>query len=327
MINKKAKLVKNIKKTKLIPTRNGYGDGLVEIAAKNKDVVVITADLSDSTRAGYLQAEFPERFIEVGVAEQNMMSLAAGLAMEGKIPFVSSYAVFSPGRNWDQMRVNVCYNDGNVKIAGAHTGVSVGPDGATHQALEDIAIARVLPNITVIAPLDYEETRKATIAAAKHKGPAYFRFAREKTPVITTPKSPFKIGKANVLKEGQDLTIVGAGPVLVNALLAAVELEKEKISVEVINSHTIKPLDEKTILKSAKKTNRILTIEEHQITGGLGSAVSEYLSETYPVYIKRLGIPDTFGESGKPEELIVKFGLDTKSIANTIRSIIQLGSR
>ncbi|MFA4930718.1 MAG: transketolase family protein [Patescibacteria group bacterium] len=322
MINSQAKLIKNVKKHQLVPTRNGYGEALLELGQTNPDVVVLTGDLAESTRVDKFAAAYPARFFDCGVAEQNMMGIAAGMALEGKIPFVSSYAVFSPGRNWDQLRVNVCYNQANVKIAGAHTGVSVGPDGATHQALEDIAITRVLPNLTVIVPLDYEETKKATIAAAKHAGPVYFRFAREKTPVVTTPKSPFKIGQANILKEGKDLSIIGAGPVLINAFLAAIELEKEKISIEVINLHTIKPLDQKTILTSAQKTKRIVTIEEHQINGGLGGAVSEFLSESYPVPITRLGVSDTFGESGQPDELIAKFGLDTISIIEKIKLII-----
>ena len=315
-------LIKNLKDPKLIPTRNGYGDALLELGKTNPKVVVLTGDLAESTRVDKFGQQFPDRFFECGVAEQNMMGVAAGLAIEGKIPFVSSYAVFSPGRNWDQLRVNVCYNNTNVKIAGAHTGVSVGPDGATHQALEDIAITRVLPNLVVIAPLDAEETRKATIAAADYSGPVYFRFAREKTPVITTTKSPFIIGKANTLKTGKDITIIGAGPVLLNGLYAALELEKKGISVEVINLHTIKPLDKETILNSAQKTKKIITIEEHQINGGLGSAVAEYLAETYPVPVKRLGMPDTFGESGQPEELIQKYGMDQKTITKTIINLL-----
>lgn len=301
-----------------IPTRNGYGDALIELGKTNPKVVVLTGDLSESTRVDKFAKLYPDRFFQCGVAEQNMMSIAAGLAIEGFIPFVSSYAVFNPGRNWDQLRTNVCYNQANVKIAGAHTGVSVGPDGATHQSLEDIAITRVLPNLTIIAPLDYHETYKATIASAKHDGPVYFRFAREKTPVVTGQTTLFKIGQANILKPGKDMTLIGCGPILVNGLQATYELEKEGISVEVINSHTIKPLDTATILKSAKKTKKVVTLEEHQITGGLGSAVCEFLSEKYPVPILRIGMPDTFGESGQPDELIVKYGMDVKSIMNKI---------
>jgi len=323
MLNKKLKLVSDISQADMIPTRNGYGDALVELGQANPDVVVITADLADSTRVAKFSEHYPDRFFEAGVAEQNMMSVAAGLAVAGKIPFVSSYAVFSPGRNWDQLRVNACYNNTNVKIAGAHTGVSVGPDGATHQALEDIAITRVLPNLVVIVPIDAEETRKCTIAAAEFYGPVYFRFAREKTPVITTKNSPFKIGQAYILKTGRDLSIIGAGPVLVNALQAALELEKAGISVEVINSPTIKPLDHDTILKSARKTGRVITIEEHQITGGLGGAVAELLSEYCPVPVKRLGMPDTFGESGEPDELIAKYGMDKDTVISTIKSFIK----
>lgn len=309
--------------TKFIPTRNGYGDALVELGKTNPKVVVLTGDLSESTRVDKFAKLFPERFIQCGVAEQNMMSVAAGLAHEGFIPFVSSYAVFNPGRNWDQLRTNVCYNNVNVKIVGAHTGVSVGPDGATHQALEDIAITRVLPNLVAIAPLDYYETYQATIAAANYNSPVYFRFAREKTPVITNKKSTFKIGKANILKKGKDISLIGCGPILVNGLMAARKLEKQGISVEVINSHTVKPLDKATILKSAKKTKKVITLEEHQITGALGGAVCEFLSEKYPVPILRLGMPDTFGESGQPEELIIKYGLDTQSIISKILSFLK----
>lgn len=308
------------KQTIFLPTRNGYGDALVELGKTNPKIVVFTGDLTESTRVDKFAKLFPERFFQCGVAEQNMMGIASGLSVEGFIPFVSSYAVFNPGRNWDQLRVNVCYNDANVKIVGAHTGISVGPDGATHQALEDIAITRVLPNITVIAPIDYHETYKATIAAAKHKGPVYFRFAREKTPVITKTNTPFQIGTANILKPGNDITLIGCGPVLINGLLAAYELEKQGLSVEVINSHTIKPLDQKTILRSARKTKRVVTLEEHQITGGLGGAVCEFLSQQFPVPVLRLGMPDSFGESGTPKELLIKYGMDPKSIIKSIKS-------
>jgi transketolase len=314
------KINHNTENHNTLPTRNGYGDALLELGKTNQDIVVLTADLTESTRVDKFAKAFPDRFFNCGVAEQNMMSIAAGLAVEGKIPFISSYAVFSPGRNWDQMRVNVCYNNANVKIAGHHTGLSVGPDGATHQALEDIAITRVLPNLTVVAPIDYKEAFKATIAASKHIGPIYLRLTREKSPIITNQQTPFKIGQANILKTGQDITLIGCGPISINGLLAAYELEKEGISVEVINSHTIKPLDTKTILSSAMKTKKIITLEEHQIAGGLGSAVCEYISEIYPVPIHRLGMRDCFGESGTPEELIQKFNLDTKSIVGYIKS-------
>jgi transketolase len=306
------------KNIEMIPTRNGYGEGLVEAGKKNKNIVVITADLSESTRSDKFQKKFPERFFECGVAEQNMMGVAAGLAHEGKIPFVSSYAVFSPGRNWDQLRVNVCYNDVPVKIAGAHTGISVGPDGATHQALEDIALTRVLPNLTVIVPCDYLETKKATLAAAKTKKPVYIRFARNKTAVITTGRTPFKIGRAEIFEPGTDVTICACGPLVYDALLVAKKLRKKGISTEVINNHTIKPLDKKTIINSVKKTGCLVTIEEHQINAGAGSAIIEMLSENFPVPAERVGMPDEFGESGPPGELLEKYGLCCEGIEKAV---------
>ncbi len=297
-----------------IPTRNGYGDALVELGKNDKRVVVLTGDLAESTRAHLFRAAFPERFVECGVAEQNMMGVAAGLALSGKIPFVSSYAVFVPGRNWDQLRVSVCYTNANVKVAGAHAGISVGPDGATHQALEDIAITRVLPNLTVVVPCDYLETKKATVALAKMVGPAYFRFAREKTPVITVEKTPFKIGKANILREGKDVTIAACGPLVYEALVAAELLAEDGIQAEVINCHTIKPFDELTLVKSIKKTGCCVTVEEHQITGGLAGAVSETLGRHAPVPIESVGMPNSFGESGEPDELLTKYGMKAPDI-------------
>jgi transketolase len=306
-----------------IPTRNGYGEGVVALGEKNKDVVVLTADLADSTRANMFQEKFPERFIECGISEQNMMGIAAGLALSGKIPFVSSYAVFVPGRCWDQLRVSVCYSKANVKVAGAHAGISVGPDGATHQALEDIATTRPLPNLTVVVPCDSIETKKATIALGEHKGPAYFRFAREKTPVITTESTSFKIGKAEVFKEGSDVTIVACGPLVYQALVAAKELEKEKISAKVINNHTIKPIDKLALASAAKETGAVVTVEEHQINGGLGSAVAEVLAENFPAPMERIGMPDSFGESGAPEELLEKYGMSVKKIKESCKSVIK----
>lgn len=325
------------KNVEMIPTRNGYGEGLVLLGEKNPNVVVLCCDLTESTRSLAFAKKFPQRFIEVGVAEQNMMGVAVGLAVSGKIPFTSSYAVFSPGRNWDQIRVNVCYNRANVKIAGAHAGISVGPDGATHQALEDIAITRVLPGMTVIVPCDVHETRKATLAAAAHDGPVYIRFAREKTPVITTKKTPFKIGKASVMREGKDVTVVACGPLVYEALMAAKILEGRRhqgqsfknqrtvlgVSVEVINCPTIKPLDKKTIITSAKKTGAVVTVEEHQITGGLGGAVCEALAEEYPVPVVRVGMPDSFGESGEPDELLAKYGMKAKDIVRAVQKALR----
>lgn len=306
----------------LVPTRNGFGEALVDAGKENEDVVVLCADLTESTRSQGFKDTFPERFVEVGVAEQNMMGVAAGMSLEGKVPFVSSYATFSPGRNWDQLRVSVCYSNANVKVVGAHSGISVGPDGATHQALEDIAITRVLPNMTVVVPADYHQAYLATRAVAEMNGPAYIRFTREKTPVFTEKNADFKIGKADVLQDGADVTIVACGPLVYEALAAAVELSKESVSVEVINSHTIKPLDVDTIAASVKKTGACVTVEEHQITGGLGGAVSEALAKIYPVPMEFIGMQDTFGESGAPEELLEKYGMTSKDIVVAAKKAI-----
>lgn len=306
-----------------IPTRNGYGEALLELAKKNQRIVVLTGDLAESTRVLEFAKKYKERFIECGVAEQNMAGVAAGLALSGKIPFISSYAVFSPGRNWDQVRVSICYNNANVKIAGAHTGISVGPDGATHQALEDIAIMRTLPNMVVLAPCDWQETKKATHAVAEWHGPVYFRFTREKTPCITTPQTPFKIGKAEIFKKGKDVSIIVCGPLVYKALIAARQLIRENISCEVINNHTIKPLDAKTILTSAKKTKAVVTVEEHQVMGGMGSAVCELLSQHMPVPVEMIGMRDSFGESGKQEELLEKYGMSVKDIILAVKKVLK----
>lgn len=310
-------------KIKLEPTRNGYGDGVVLAGKSDPNVVVLCADLTESTRSEDFKKQFPERFIEVGVAEQNMAGISAGLAIGGKVPFMASYATFSPGRNWDQIRVSICYSENNVKIIGAHAGLSVGPDGATHQALEDIAITRVLPNLVVISPCDYEEAKKATIAAAKYVGPVYIRLAREKTPVFTTPQTPFEIGKANILMEGRDITLISTGPIVYETLKASQELKlKYGISCEVINVSTIKPLDEKTILNSARKTGKVVTVEEHQIYGGLGGAVAELLSQKLPTPMKIMGIENTFGESGQYIELLEKYGISDNHIVNETRNFM-----
>jgi transketolase len=305
------------------PTRDGYGEGLVLAGQKDSRVVALCADISDSTRSAMFQKAFPDRFVETGIAEQNMMGLAAGMALAGKIPFVSTYAVFCPGRNWDQMRVSVCYSNANVKITGAHAGVSVGPDGATHQALEDIAITRCVPNLVVIAPCDAIETKKATLAAAEYVGPVYLRFAREKTPIMITEDTPFEIGKALIFRDGKDVAIIGCGPLLHNALLAAEELAKEGIEVMVINNHTIKPMDSKTIIEAAKKCGAIVTVEDHQIMGGMGSAVAEVLAANYPVPIEFVGMKDRFGESGEPNELIEAFGMGKNAIKEAVKKVIQ----
>jgi transketolase len=296
-----------------IPTRNGYGDALVELG-KNKKIMVLCADLTGSTRVDKFQKKFPKQFVEMGVAEQNLVTVAAGLAAVGKIPFVSSYTAFCPGRCWEQIRTTICYNNQPVKIIGAHAGISVGPDGATHQALEDLATMRSLPNMIVIVPADYEQTKKATKAMAVFKGPAYMRFAREKTEQMTTSKTPFKIGQAQVLKNGKDVCLIGAGPVVYECLKAAEKLQERGVNAMVVNCHTIKPLDEKTILMAAKKCGKIVTVEEAQINGGLGGAISEFLAENHPTKMKRIGVRDHYGESGKPEELLIKFGFSAKNV-------------
>jgi transketolase len=301
------------------PTRAGFGAGLLEAGKKDKNVVGVTADLTDSTKIVDFAKAFPERFFDVGVAEQNMMGVGAGLAISGKIPFIASYATFSPGRSWDQLRVSVCYSNANVKIAGAHTGLSVGPDGATHQALEDIAITRVLPNLTVIQPCDAEQAKKATLAAAAMKGPVYLRLTRENTPVFTTEKTPFKIGKADVYRDGDDVAIIACGPLLYEALAAADELSQNGIQARVINCHTIKPLDAATIVKAAKETGAVVTVEEHQVTGGLGGAVTELLARQQPTHVEMVAVQDHFGESGEPGELLAKYGLDRHGIIKAVR--------
>ncbi len=304
------------------PIRKGFGLGLLEAGKLNEDVVAACADLTDSTQMSLFKKEFPSRFIEIGVAEQNLVTVGSGLAAMGKIPFVSSYAAFSPGRNWEQIRTTICLNDQPVKIVGSHAGISVGPDGATHQMLEDIALMRVLPNMVVVAPGDSIEARKATLALAQDRRPAYLRLAREATPIITTEKTPFEIGKAYEFTNGNDITFVSTGTMTYHAMDAAEKLFKQGIDVEVIHCPTIKPLDAVTIIKSASKTKRVITLEEAQIAGGLGGAVAELLSEEYPVPIKRIGIKDRYGESGKPEELMEYFGLTSKSIMMVAHEIM-----
>ena len=305
-----------------VPSRNGFGEGLLHLGEHNKDVVALTADLAESTRVLEFAKKYPERFLECGVAEQNMMGVAAGMALAGKTPFVASYATFSPGRAWDQLRVSVAYSNANVKVAGHHTGLSVGPDGATHQALEDIAIVRTIPNMTVVVPCDSIEARKATIALGGTAGPAYIRLGREKTPVMTTEESPFAVGKASVLKEGSDVALIGSGPILYSALQAALELEKQGMNVLVINNHTIKPIDSETIVWAAKLTGAVVTLEEHQVMGGAGSAVAEVLAQNYPVPIEMIGMQDSFGESGEPVQLLKKFGMDTEAIKEAIKKVL-----
>ena len=325
MINPRASLNPHLfdNNVEKIPTRNGYGDALVSLGEEDERIVVLTADLAESTRALAFQKKFPARFIECGVAEQNMVGVAAGLALSGKIPFASSYATFVPGRAWDQLRVSVCYTGANVKIAGAHSGISVGPDGATHQALEDIAMVRSLPHLTILVPCDYEETRKATIAAARYEGPVYLRFAREKTAVMTTKATPFVIGQSLIMRTGKDVTIVGCGPLVYEALVAAEELSHKGIEAEVINASTIKPFDEKTLITSVKKTGCCVTVEEHQITGGLFGVVAETLARHFPAAIEPVGMPNTFGESGEPSELLKKYGMTSADVVKAAKRVMK----
>ena len=307
-----------------VPSRNGYGEGLVLAGEENEQVVALCADLTESTRTQTFAEKFPQRFVQVGVAEQNLVTVAAGMGLGGKIPFTTSYAMFSPGRNWEQIRTTICYNDVPVKIIGSHAGISVGPDGATHQALEDIAIMRALPNMVVISPADSIEAKKATLAIAKLPKPCYLRLSRDKVPVITTEETPFEIGKAQIYFEGKDVTVIATGQMVYRALLAAKQLEKHKISVRVINCHTIKPLDRGVILKAAQDTGAIVTVEEHQVTGGLGGAVAELISQHFPVPLKIIGIEDRFGESGKPEELLEKFGLTVEAITKAVTHVLRM---
>jgi transketolase len=297
------------------PTRKGFGRGLLKAGQADENVVAACADLTDSTQMNLFAKEFPERFVEIGVAEQNLVTVGSGLAAMGKIPFVSSYAAFSPGRNWEQIRTTICLNDRPVKIVGSHAGVSVGPDGATHQMLEDIALMRVLPNMVVVVPGDAIEAEKATLALANDKRPGYLRLAREASAVYTSIQTPFEIGKAYVYAQGEDITVIATGPLTYQALVAAEKLFKDGIDLEVIHCPTVKPLDTETILKSVKKTGHVITIEEGQINGGLGGAVAELLGEQHPVPLIRMGIKDRFGESGKPEELLEHFGLTAKHVA------------
>lgn len=327
MLNVKAKLNPKVLESDVEqkPTRDGYGQGLVIAGEADPNVVVLCADLSESTRSDGFAKKFPERFFEMGVAEQNLATVAAGLGISGKIPFISSYAVFSPGRNWEQIRTTIAYNDSNVKVAGAHAGVSVGPDGATHQAIEDIATMRVITNMKVFVPCDMIEARKATVAAAKIWGPVYLRFAREKTPVFTTDATPFEPGRAEIFWESEnpEVAIIGCGTLVHNALLAAKELEAEGISTLVLNNHTIKPIDEKRILEAVKKCGAVVTVEEHQVAGGLGGAVAEVLAKNYPAPMEFIGMQDTFGESGTPNELIEKYGMGVKSIKEAVKKVLK----
>lgn len=325
MINADAKLAGNIfEKPDMAPTRDGFGKGAVEAGKSDSRVVVLSADLAESTRAEWFQKEFPTRFIEMGVAEQNMATVAAGMANYGKIPFITSYAAFSPGRNWEQIRTTIALNNVPVIVCGMHAGISVGPDGATHQMLEDVALMRAIPNMTVIAPCDAEEGRKATIAAAKIGKPVYLRFTREKTPVMTTPETPFEIGKAHVFwhHETPRIAIFASGPLVHNALRAAQALEKESIGATVVNIHTIKPIDREAVVWLAKEAGAVVTVEEHQVNGGLGGAISEILAREAPLPQEFVAVLDQFGQSGEPKELVEHYGLGAEKIGEAAKKAI-----
>jgi transketolase len=313
------------------PTRDGYGNGLVAAGEKDSRVVALCADLTESTRTEWFRKKFPERFVEIGVAEQLLATVASGMAAYGKIPFIASYAAFSPGRNWEQIRTTIALNNVPVKIAGCHAGISVGPDGATHQALEDLATMRAMPNMTVVYPSDAVEGKKATFEAAFNGKPTYLRFAREKTPLMSTEATPFKIGRVEVYWDSTTVSgqgdpkvaIIAAGPLLYEALAAARELEKSHIASIVLNCHTIKPLDEQAVIRAAKLAGAVVTVEEHQITGGLGGAVAETLARNFPVPMEFIGMPDHYGESGEPDELLTKYGMKAKDVAAAVKKVIK----
>ena len=335
--NPDAKLVASVLDVKSLverPTRDGYGIGLVQAADENPNVVALCADLTESTRTEAFAKKYPGRFVEMGVAEQNMASVAAGMALMGKIPYIASYAMFSPGRNWEQIRTTICYNAVNVKIVGAHTGVSVGPDGATHQAIEDVALTRSIANMRVFAPCDAVEAEKVTYAVSKIVGPCYVRYAREKTPVFTTEATPFAIGKAQIFWDAEgspstspgrsrlDVAVIACGPLVHNALLAAAALERDGMKLRVMNAVSIKPMDEEAIIQAARDAGGIVTVEEHQVAGGMGSAVAEVLARNYPVPMEFIGVQNRFGESGNPAELIERFGMGPAAIADAVRRVI-----
>ena len=327
MLNPDLKLNEKMldEKAEQVPIRQGFGEGLLEAGERNSQVVGLCADLTESTKMNLFSEKFPNRFIQVGVAEQNLASVASGLAAMGKIPFISSYAMFSPGRNWEQIRTTICYNDRPVKIAGSHAGISVGPDGGTHQAIEDIAITRVIPRMIVLSPCDSLEAKKATLASVDTGTPVYIRLAREKTPVMTTEETPFEIGRAETFWQSDRpaVGIIATGALLHKALVAAKELEEQGIGTEVMNLSTIKPLDEKAVIELAKKAGKIVTVEEHQIKGGMGSAVAECLVKHFPVPMEFIGVDDLFGQSGTPEELIEHYGMSTQSIIKAVDKILK----
>jgi len=313
----------NLDAIKQVPTRNGFGEGLIEAGRRDEHVIAICADLSESTRMEGFKKAFPKRYIEIGVAEQMLVAMAAGLAATGKIPFIASYAMFNPGRSWEQVRTTMALNQTNVKIAGAHAGVSVGPDGATHQAIEDIAIMRVIPKMTVVVPCDSAQTKKATLALAERWGPAYLRFARAESAVVTTDATPFEIGTAQTFRDGGDVAIVACGILVYNALIAAEELARDGIDCRVVNNHTIKPMDEPAIVAAARDCGVVVTVEEHQVHGGMGSHVAEILAAQHPVPIEFVGVGDRFGQSGSPQELTEEYGMGVAAIKAAVKRALK----
>jgi transketolase len=329
MLNPKLKLNPKIFNADVeqVTIRKGFGEGLVKAGEEDTNVVALCADLTESTQMIFFQEKFPERFVEVGVAEQNLATVASGMAAMGKIPYISSYAMFSPGRNWEQIRTTIAYNNRPVKIVGSHAGVSVGPDGGTHQALEDIALMRVVPNMDVISPCDSIEAKKATIALAKTGKPAYLRLAREKTPIVTTEETPFSIGKAEIYWMPDvglaQVGIIATGGLLYRAILAAKELETEGIKIKVVNLSGIKPIDVDAVVALAKECKAIVTVEEHQIAGGMGSAVAEVLAQKFPVPIEFIGVQNRFGQSGIPDELVEHYGMGKNSIKEAVKKVLK----
>lgn len=309
--------------TEMIATRQAYGDTLVELGEKNKDIVVLDADLSKSTTTAKFGKKFPDRFFNMGVAEANMMNTAAGLATCGKIAFVSSFSIFATGRAWEQIRNTICYSGLNVKIVATHSGVSVGPDGASHQCIEDISLMKTIPTMTVVEPCDAIETKKAILAAVAHKGPIYIRLGRAAVPVITKKEDPFSIGKATVLRSGKDVAIVACGALVANSLIAADMLSKEGIEATVVNMHTIKPIDQELLVKVAKEVNAVVTAEQHVLDGGLGSAVASVLARNYPVPMEMIGIDNRFGQSGEPDILFKEYYLLPEDIIVAAKRAIE----
>ncbi|HEX3468470.1 MAG TPA: transketolase C-terminal domain-containing protein [Candidatus Elarobacter sp.] len=308
---------------KQVPTRNGFGEGLVEAGQRDANVIAICADLSESTRMEAFKKAFPDRYVEIGVAEQMLVAMAAGLAASGKVPFIASYAMFNPGRSWEQVRTTLALNETNVKIAGAHAGVSVGPDGATHQAIEDIAIMRVIPKMTVIVPCDSVQTKKATLAVAARTGATYLRFARAESAVITTADTPFEVGRAQTFRDGDDVAIVACGILVYNALVAADRLAREDgIECRVVNNHTIKPMDEDAVVAAGESCGSVVTVEEHQVHGGMGSRVAEILAANHPVPVEFIGVQDRFGQSGNPQDLVEEYGMGVSAICAAVKRVL-----